>query len=230
MTSFTYEFPRPALTVDAVVFGLDEEDFHVLLIQRDIEPFEGRWALPGGFVRMDESLEEAVTRELEEETGLRNVYLEQVSAFGAPNRDPRGRVVTIAFYALVKLSDHRVRAATDARNAAWFPVGETPRLAFDHHEILLAARNRLRSRVQRQPIGFELLPEKFTLRELQHLYEVILGRKLDKRNFRKKIQKLDILEPLDEIEKDVSHRAAQLFRFAPRKYQRMQRRGVNFQI
>ncbi|MBX3176829.1 MAG: NUDIX hydrolase [Candidatus Hydrogenedentes bacterium] len=230
MPSFTYEYPRPALTVDAVVFGLDEEDLRVLLIQRDIEPFEGRWALPGGFVRMDESLEEAVTRELEEETGLRNVYLEQVAAFGAPNRDPRGRVVTIAFYALVKLSDHRVRAATDARNAAWFPVGETPRLAFDHQEILEAARNRLRSRVQRQPVGFELLPEKFALRELQHLYEVILGRKLDKRNFRKKIQKLDILEPLDEIEKDVSHRAAQLFRFAPRKYQRMQRRGVNFQI
>jgi len=228
--SHTYEYPRPALTVDAVVFGLDEEDLRVLLIQRDIEPFEGGWALPGGFVRMEESLEEAVERELQEETGLKNIYLEQLYTFGKTDRDPRGRVVSVAFYALVKLSDHNVQAATDARNAAWFSVGETPKLAFDHQEILTLARERLRGKVRYQPIGFELLPKKFALRQLQHLYEVILGRKLDKRNFRKKIQKLNILEPLDEIEKDVSHRAAQLFRFAPKKYQKMQKKGVDFEI
>ena len=227
---YTYKYPRPALTVDAVVFGLDDDDLRVLLIQRGIEPFEGRWALPGGFVRMEESIEEAVERELREESGLKQVFLEQLYTFGNPDRDPRGRVVSVAFYALVKLCDHDVKAATDARNAAWFPVGETPDLAFDHQEILEVARERLRGKVRYQPIGFELLPKKFTLRQLQHLYEVILGRTLDKRNFRKKIQKLDILEPLDEIEKDVSHRAAQLFRFAPRKYQRMQKKGVDFEI
>lgn len=228
--TFTYEFPRPSLTVDAVVFGLDDEDLRVLLIQRDIEPFEGKWALPGGFVHAGESIEEAVERELREETGLKQVFLEQLYTFGNPERDPRGWVVSVAFYALVKLSDHNVQAATDARNAAWFSVGETPELAFDHEEILVTARDRLRGKVRYQPIGFELLPEKFTLRQLQHLYEVILGRELDKRNFRKKIQKLDILESLDEIEKDVSHRAAQLFRFAPKKYYRMQKKGVDFEI
>lgn len=228
--SNTYEYPRPALTVDAVVFGLDDEDLRVLLIQRDIEPFEGKWALPGGFVHAGESIEQAVARELEEETGLKQVFLEQLYTFGDPERDPRGWVVSVAFFALVKLSDHNVQAATDARNVAWFPVGEMPELAFDHKTILETARDRLRGKVRYQPIGFELLPKKFTLRQLQHLYEVILGRTLDKRNFRKKIQKLDILEALDEIEKDVSHRAAQLFSFAPKKYKRMQKRGVDFEI
>jgi len=230
MMSHTYEFPRPALTVDAVVFGFDDEDLKVLLIQRDIEPFEGRWALPGGFVRMEESLEDAVDRELFEETGLSQVFLEQLCTFGAPERDPRGRVVSVAFFGLVKLSDHKVQAATDARNAAWFSLGETPKLAFDHQKILNTAHERLRAKVRYQPIGFELLPEKFALRQLQHLYEVILDRSLDKRNFRKKIQKLDILHPLNEIEKDVAHRAAQLFRFDPKKYQRMQKKGVNFEL
>ena len=228
--SHNYDYPRPALTVDAVVFGFDDEDLKILLIQRDIEPFEGRWALPGGFVRMEETLEAAVERELAEETGLRRVFLEQLYTFGSLDRDPRGRVVSVAFYGLVKLSDHKVQSATDARNAAWFPVGETPKLAFDHQQIVDAAQERLRGKVRYQPIGFELLPEKFALRQLQHLYEVILDRPLDKRNFRKKIQKLDILQPLDEIEKDVAHRAAQLFRFDRKKYQRMQKKGVNFEI
>src|SRR6516162_5771379 len=128
----TYEYPRPALTVDAVVFGLDEEDLKVLLIQRGIEPFQGKWALPGGFVRLDETLEDAARRELEEETGVRQVFLEQLYTFGAVDRDPRERVVSVAYYALVKLSDHRIRGATDAANAKWYPVSKVPKLAFDH--------------------------------------------------------------------------------------------------
>ncbi|NLE57022.1 MAG: NUDIX hydrolase, partial [Planctomycetes bacterium] len=182
----TYQYPRPSLTVDCVVFGLDDEDLKVLLIQRDLPPFEGQWALPGGFVRMDETLEEAAERELREETGLSDVYLEQLYTFGDLDRDPRERVVTVAYYALVNLRDHRVQAATDARNAAWFAVEDCAKLAFDHVRILRMALQRLRGKVRYQPIGFELLPPKFTLRQLQHLYEKVLDRPLDKRNFRKK--------------------------------------------
>lgn len=226
----TYDYPRPALTVDCVVFGLDAEDLKVMLIQRDVEPFSGQWALPGGFVRLEESLDEAAARELREETGLHDVFLEQLYTFGAVDRDPRGRVVSVAYYALVQLSSHTVRAATDARNAAWFAVDDIPPLAFDHHEIFATAHERLRGKVRYQPIGFELLPPKFPLRELQRLYELVLDRPLDKRNFRKKILAMDILDELNEVEQDVSHRAARLYRFNRRKYERQTRRGFNFEI
>jgi 8-oxo-dGTP diphosphatase len=185
--SFTYEHPRPSLTVDCVVFGLDEEDLKVLLIQRDLEPFKGRWALPGGFVQPEENLEDAARRELQEETGLERVFLEQLYTFGDVGRDPRGRVVSVVYYGLVKLGDHRVRAATDAREASWFSVWDTPSLAFDHDRILQAALARLKGKVRYQPLGFELLPPKFTLTQLQRVYEKILERPLDKRNFRKKL-------------------------------------------
>lgn len=226
----TYDYPRPALTVDAVVFGLDEEDLKVLLIQRDLPPFAGRWALPGGFVRMDENLEDAVQRELQEEAGLHDVFLEQLYTFGAPDRDPRGRVVSVAHYALVRLQDHAVRAATDARNAAWFSLDDLPPLAFDHDRIVQMAHQRLRSKLRYQPIGFELLPEKFPLRELQRLYELVLDRPLDKRNFRKKILAMGVLKELKEVEQDVSHRAARLYRFDKRRYDQQTRRGFNFEI
>lgn len=228
--AFTYEYARPALTVDCVVFGLDDDDLKVLLIQRDIEPFEGCWALPGGFVAVGEAVDDAARRELQEETGLQRVFLEQLYTFGAPDRDPREHVVSVAYYALVRLSDHRVQAATDARNAAWFAVDDVPKLAFDHPKILITAHERLRSKVRYQPIGFELLPAKFPLRSLQHLYEVILERQLDKRNFRKKILSMDVLEELDEIETDVAHRAARLYRFDKRKYNRLVKDGFNFEI
>ena len=228
--SYTYDYPRAALTVDCVVFGLDEDDLKVLLIQRDNEPFAGQWALPGGFVETDETLETAAMRELVEETGLENVYLEQLYTFGEVDRDPRERVVSVAYYALVKLSEHRVQAATDAREAAWFSIDETPRLAFDHQEILRTAHERLRGKVRYQPIGFELLPEKFTLRQLQHLYETILDRQLDKRNFRKKILGMGLLNGLEEVETDVAHRAARLYRFDRRKYERLTKQGFNFEI
>ena len=224
-----YEYPRPALTVDAVVFGLDDEDLKVLLIRRDLEPFQGKWALPGGFVRVEESLEEAVRRELQEETGITQVFLEQLYTFGAVGRDPRERVVTVAYYALVKLSDHSIKAATDARDAAWFAVAEARGLAFDHDRILAAALERLKGKVRYQPIGFELLPPQFTL-SLQRLYETILETRLDKRNFRKKILGMGFLVALDEVEKDVAHRAARLYRFDRKKYRQLQKRGFNFEI
>lgn len=226
----SYEFPRAALTVDVVVFALDEDDLQVMLIERDLPPFEGHWALPGGFVRVDETLEDAARRELQEETGLRDIFLEQLCTFGRVDRDPRERVVTVAYYALVNLTGHDVRASTDARNAAWFPVSDLPDLAFDHNEILEAAYERLSGKVRYQPIGFELLPERFTLRQLQHLYEVILDRELDKRNFRKKVLAMGIVKETNEIEKDVAHRAARLYRFDKRTYDRLSKRGFNFEI
>jgi len=228
--SHTYEYPRPALTVDCVVFGLDEEDLKVLLIQRGVEPYAGRWALPGGFVRMGEALDAAARRELEEEAGIRPVHLEQLYTFGEPGRDSRGRVITVAYFALVKLSDHRLQAATDAREAAWFSVWDTPKLAFDHADILATALQRLKGKVRYQPIGFELLPPKFTLTQLQRLYEIIMERPLDKRNFRKKILAMDLLEELDEVEQDVSHRAARLYRFDHKKYQQLEKAGFNFEL
>jgi len=226
----TYEYPRPALTVDCVVFGLDDEDLKVLLIQRDLEPFAGKWALPGGFVRMEESLKEAARRELAEEAGVSNVFLEQLFTFGDLSRDPRGRVVTVAYYALVKLGNYAVKGATDARNAAWFAVDDVPPLAFDHDRILEVAYERLKGKVRYQPIGFELLPPKFTLTQLQKMYEKVLDRPLDKRNFRKKILGMDILQGLDEVETDVAHRAAQLFRFDKKRYDALVKQGFNFEI
>src|SRR5947207_12374658 len=154
--NYSYQYPRAALTVDCVVFGFDEGKLKVLLIERALEPFKGRWALPGGFVRLAETLDEAARRELLEETGLKNVFLEQLYTFGAVERDPRERVVTVAYYALVKLSDHRIKAATDARDAAWFAVSEATNLAFDHERILAVALERLQNKVRYQPIGFEL--------------------------------------------------------------------------
>jgi 8-oxo-dGTP diphosphatase len=226
----TYEFPRAALTVDCVVFGLDGQNLKVLLIQRDIAPFAGKWALPGGFVRLNESLEDAARRELQEESGISKVFLEQLYTFGDPERDPRERVVTVAYYALVNIGEHSVKAATDARNAAWFPVTDTPSLAFDHSDILRVALQRLKGKVVYQPIGFELLPTKFTLTELQKLYETILECELDKRNFRRKILEMGLLEETDEIEQDVAHRAARLYRFDETKYKQLVKKGFMFEL
>ncbi len=228
--SHTYDHPRAALTVDCVVFGLDDDGLKVLLIERGQEPFAGRWALPGGFVRLDETLDQAALRELREETGLSRVFLEQLYTVGDLGRDPRERVVTVTYYALVRLSDHQVQAATDASNAAWYPVDKRPRLAFDHDAILERARARLQGKVRWQPLGFELLAPKFSLSQLQRLYETILERPLDKRNFRKKVLGLAILEQLDEFEQDVAHRAARLYRFDQKAYQRMLRDGFHFEI
>jgi 8-oxo-dGTP diphosphatase len=226
----TYDYPRPALTVDCVVFGVDESELKVMLIERGQAPFQGKWALPGGFVHLDESLEDAARRELEEETGLQRVFLEQLYTFGAVDRDPRERVVSVAYYALVKLSEHAVRAQTDARDAAWFSVADLPSLAFDHAAIMRMGIERLRNKVRYEPIGFELLPKKFTLSQLQTLYEIVLERTLDKRNFRKRVLAMDLLIETDEIERDVAHRAARLYRFDERKYRKLKKSGFNFEL
>lgn len=228
--TYTYKYPRAALTVDCVVFGLDVDELKVLLVQRDLEPFAGRWALPGGFVHQGESVDEAAKRELREETGVEQVFLEQLYTFGAVDRDPREQVISVAYYALVNLSEHQIKADTDARNAAWFSIYDIPDLAFDHVEILEMAHQRLRGKIRYQPVGFELLPPKFTLTQLQRLYEKILDTKLDKRNFRKKIMKMNILEGLDEVETDVAHRAAQLYRFDAEKYADKRCSGFNFEL
>lgn len=227
---YTYDYPRPALTVDCVVFGIDEDALKVLLIQRQLEPFQHCWALPGGFVRMDETTDEAALRELTEETGVHKVYLEQLYTFSDVARDPRGRVVTVAYYALAKLSDHRIRAATDAENVGWFSAESPPDLAFDHAHILATARERVRGKVRYAPIGFELLPPRFTLTQLQKLYELILEQKLDKRNFRKKISGTGLVVETDEWETGVAHRAARLYRFDRRKYRQLVKQGFNFAI
>jgi 8-oxo-dGTP diphosphatase len=228
--AYTYEYPRPALTVDCVVFGLDEQDLKVLLIRRGQDPYKGSWALPGGFVQVEESLEQAAMRELREETGVTRVYLEQLYTFGTPDRDPRERVVSVAYYALVQLMGHDVQAATDAADAAWFALDDIPDLAFDHGAIFETALARLRGKVRYQPVGFELLPPKFTLTQLQQLYEHILDRPIDKRNFRKKILGMGLLIELDEVERDVAHRAARLYRFDKDAYETLTQSGFEFQI
>ena len=225
-----YEFPRPALTTDCVVFGLDELDLKVLLIQRDIEPFAGGWALPGGFVRVGESLDDCARRELAEEAGLKSVYLEQLGSFGQPDRDPREHTVTVAYYALVNLNENPPTAATDARNADWFALDRVPKLAFDHDAILATALERLKNKIRYQPIGFELLPELFTLTQLQKLYEKILNRSLDKRNFRKKFLKLGVLEATEQFETESSRRPARLHRFDHTRYQALIKEGYDFDL
>lgn len=229
--SHTYKYPRPALTVDCIVFGLDaQQELKVMLIQRDIPPFEGYWAIPGGFVRMDETLDQAALRELQEETGIHDLFLEQLYTFGDINRDPRDRTITVAYYALINLVEQEIKAATDARAANWFRISEIPKLAFDHDQILQTAIARLRGKIRYEPIGFELLPKKFTLTQLQKLYEIVLDRQLDKRNFRKKILNMDLLIDTNELETGVSHRAAKLYRFDENKYLELKQNGFNFDL
>ena len=228
--AYTYEYPRPSLTVDCIIFGLDESSrLKVLLIQRAKDPFKDAWALPGGFVDENETLEYAALRELKEETGISDVFIEQLFTFGTPGRDPRGRVVTVAYYSLINLAEHKIGADTDAQDVKWFPINSLPPLAFDHADILETAITRLRGKVRYQPIGFELLAEKFTLTQLQKLYETILDKELNKRNFRTKILKMNILKE-EDILRGVAHRPAQLYSFDKTKYEAYLNQGFNFEI
>ncbi|MCF0172162.1 MAG: NUDIX hydrolase [Bacteroidales bacterium] len=195
--NYCYEYPHPAVTTDSVVFGFDGKDLHILLIERGADPFKGSWALPGGFIKMDETAEEGARRELFEETNVRDIFLEQFHTFSKVGRDPRERVITIAFYALVRKGDFEVIAGDDAARARWFIVDELPPLAFDHDEIIETAKDAIRRRLKLDPIAFRLLDESFSLPELQRLYELISGRTYDRRNFQKKMLSSGYLERVD---------------------------------
>ncbi len=214
------------ITVDIVIFTIQSGELRVLLVKRAVTPFQGQFAIPGGFVRDDESLEAAALRELREETGVADVYLEQLYSFGDPGRDPRGRVITIAYFALIS-ADRSLKAGTDAAEANWWPFDRLPQLAFDHKKILDYALDRLRNKLEYTTVGFQLLPDKFTMTELQEVYEAILGKKLDKRNFRRKLALLKILKALSEYRRG-GQRPAQLFKFQAARFEKLKDKGILF--
>lgn len=218
------------LSVDAAVFGYEEGNISVLLIKRKYEPFKGQWAIAGGFVETDETLEEAVQRELQEETGVKINYLEQLYTFGNPERDPRGRVVSIAYFGLVRPNTFKIFASTDAADVKWFNINELPELSFDHKEILEMAIKRLQGKITYEPIGFELLDKKFPFSDLEKLYTTLLGREIDRRNFRKKIVGLNVLDELDEKVSKGSGRPANLFQFNQKRYFQLKKEGIIFEI
>lgn len=225
---YTYKYPHPSVTTDCVIFGFDGTRLKVLLIERGLEPFKGYWAFPGGFLNMYESAETGALRELREETGLKEAYIRQFHTFSDPDRDPRERVLTIAYYALVRIQD--VKGGDDAARAEWFALDEVPPLAFDHEAILQEALKELRKQICFEPIGFELLPEKFTMKELQLLYEAILGIRFDRRNFYNKMKHLEILTQLDEKVFNSPQKEAFLFRFNPEKYQGLKQKGMRLEF
>lgn len=224
-------FFKSAFTIDNVIFGFDEGDLKVLLIKRGEAPFKEKWGLPGDFVYPNENLDTAAARILEEMTGMKDVYLEQVHTFGAVDRHPMGRVITISYYSLIKIRQYNlVSTTTMAQRVEWVAVKNVRDLAFDHNEIFSACFSRLQRQVRSRPIGFELLPPKFTLTELQHLYESILQTELDKRNFRKKILSMKILIDLNEMQEGVAHRPAKLYKFDQDRYERAVAEGMSFEL
>ncbi len=226
-------FFKSAFSVDNVIFGFDGGDLRVLLIQRGAAPFRGKWALPGDLVYPNEDLDTAAERVLEQLTGLRGVYLEQVKAFGAVDRHPLGRVITIAYFSLIKISNYVVTPASFAQSAQWHLVREVDELAFDHNEILAACLQQLKQKVRNAPVGFELLPPKFTLTALQQLYESVLDLPvggIDKRNFRKKILSMGVLVESEEIQEGVAHRPAKLYQFDASRYGELVAGGYTFDI
>jgi len=219
-----------AVSVDIVIFGFEGKSLRVLLVQRGVDPFKDEWALPGEMVQSDENLDNAADRVLHELTSLTDVYLEQVASFGAPKRHPAGRAFTVAYYSLIGTSSHPVSPNGWAKNAQYFDVAELPDLAFDHAEVLNSCLERLRERVRMRPIGFELLPRTFSLSDLQNLYESILGETLDKRNFRKKILSMGIVEDTGDLQSNVNHRPAKLYRFDEQRYEALVKKGFSFAV
>jgi 8-oxo-dGTP diphosphatase len=218
------------ISIDCVVFGLNHGELKVLLVQHGEGISEGRWGLPGGWIKTKESLDDAAARLLKELTGLDDIYLEQLQAFGRVNRFPGKRVVTVAYFALVNQEDYHVVAGFTASDVRWRTLKEARGLIYDHDEILDFGVKYLKHKVQHEPIGFNLLPEKFTLLQLQELYETILSVKLDKPNFRRKMMKMDLLIPCNEKQQKVAHRAAALYRFDPKVYHKLTEQGFVFEI
>tara|TARA_Y100000589_G_C27178553_1_gene639748 strand:- start:347 stop:1027 length:681 start_codon:yes stop_codon:yes gene_type:complete len=219
-----------SISVDCVIFGYDSTDLKVLLIKRGEKPYLDYWALPGDLIHPKESIDDSVKRVLKDLTGLSNVYMEQVKTFGDVGRHPLGRVFTIAYYSLLKIDDYTLSPSSFAKEAKWHSINRIGELAFDHNKIFATCKENLKQNVQRQPIGFELLPEKFTLSQLQNLYETILQKQFDKRNFRKKIISMKILKDSGEIQKSVSHRPAKLFTFNQENYIKLKDTGFSFEI
>jgi 8-oxo-dGTP diphosphatase len=221
------------VAVDAIVFGYSKEDaVSVLLIQRKYEPFKNGWAIPGGFVLDDESLEEAVHRELQEETGISVNYLEQLYTFGEPKRDPRQRIISVAYFGLVKTAQyHQLKASTDAENAKWFSIKKLPLLAFDHKQILNVAIERLRAKIKYQPIGFELLDKKFPFSDLENLYMQLHDKEINRRNFSKKILSYGFLEETGELSKSSGKgRPSKMYQFNQKRYKELLKEGFHFEI
>ncbi len=231
---FNFEdYAKSAFTVDNIIFGFDQGELKILLIKRGEPPYTNQWALPGNFVYPNEDLDAAAERVLGELTGLKDVYLEQVRTFGEVNRHPLGRVITVAYYSLVKIKGYNLKGTSPlSQKAKWVSIENATNLAFDHDQIFEACFRRLKRRVRTRPLGFELLPRKFTLTELQQLYEAILQpeKKIDKRNFRKKILSMKILVDLNEAQEGVAHRPAKLYKFDKKKYEKFVAEGFNFEI
>ena len=219
-----------SVTIDCVIFGFQDGNLEVLLVKHAWGIKKGEWGLPGGWIKKEEGIDPAANRLLKELTGLENIYLEQLKAFGAPERFPLGRIITIGYYALINKEKYNVKAGYTASEAEWFRIDKIPELIYDHNEILEFSLEKLRTRVTQAPIGFNLLPEKFTLLQLMQLYEEILGIKMDKPNFRRKFLRMKLLVDLNEKEKDVSHRAAKLYKFDDEVYAKLTKKGFNFEF
>ncbi|MES2240274.1 MAG: NUDIX domain-containing protein [Bacteroidota bacterium] len=218
------------ISIDCVIFGFDNGTLEVLLVQHGEGDSKGEWGLPGGWIKKEESIDNAANRLLEELTGLDNVFLEQLKVFGDPNRVAFRRVLTIGYYALIKREDDNLKASLVLTDAKWFKIKNIPNLIFDHNEIINYSLKHLRNRVRQAPIGFNLLPEKFTLLQLMKLYEEILDIEMDKSNFRRKILHMKLLKPLEERQQDVSHRAAKLYQFDQQIYDLLTQKGFNFEF
>lgn len=228
---FYVRHPKILVAVDSIILGFNENDteLKVLLLKRKFEPAKGEWSLMGGFVEPEESLDAAAQRIVLQLTGIDNVYMEQLYAFGDPDRDPGGRIISVSYVSLIKINEHDKELAK-AHGAYWVSLSELPHLIFDHNEMVSKALRKLRIRAGTQPIGFELLPEKFTIPQLQRLYEAIYQSPFDKRNFRRKVLTMGLLDKLDEKEKETSKKGAFYYKFNAQKYEELLQKGFNFEL